>query len=84
MATVGIGSKSPMTKSPVTKAPNIVAHAPTCLPNIGDCTGDFDMEDSVVGDFVMGDFVAGGFFHGGFCRWGILTQYPLLPLRQNI
>ena len=42
------------------------------------------MEDSVVGDFVMGDFVAGGFFHGGFCRWGILTQYPLLPLRQNI
>ena len=41
--------------------PNIVAHAPTCLPNIGACTGDFVMGDSVVGDFVMGDFVTGDF-----------------------
>ena len=27
------------------------------LPNIGDCTGDFVMGDSVVEDFDMGDFV---------------------------
>ena len=37
--------------------PNIVAHALTCLPNIGACKGDFVMGDSVVRDFVMGDFV---------------------------
>ena len=39
--------------------PNLVVHALTQLPNIGACTGDFVMGDSVVKDFVMGDFVTG-------------------------
>ena len=63
--------------------PNIVAHALTCVSNIGAATaivaGDFVMGDSVARDFVVGDSVAGDFVMGDSVSGDFVMGHFVIP-----
>ena len=62
--------------------PNIVAHALTCLPNIGACTGDFAMRIlswGILSFSIFGTHKIWGFFSEGILSREILSTGEFFP-----